>query len=207
MFESTIGARSDLPFILRISKLFADPLRIKIVYELSMRPMSPKEFFEEFGGGSLSRVSRHFKTLLKYDWIELVDEKSGGRRRGAVEHFYRATDSPEFDERIWADLPSPLKEEITWQVFATLAERVKEAMEAKTIDARPERFLTWSSACYDEIGWKRVLAKTMELYNFIGEEQEASNGRVAKSGEKPIPVVMGLIVIETPSSTQRPKAP
>jgi hypothetical protein len=180
---------------------------MKIVYELSMRSMSPKEFFDEFGGGSLSRVSRHFKTLLKYDWIKLVDEKSGGRRRGAVEHFYRATDSPVFDGQIWADLPPLLKEEITWQVFATLAERVKEAMEAKTIDARPERHLTWSSARYDKIGWERILAKTMELYDFIAEEQEAVNERMAESGEKPIPVVIGLAVFETPSSTERPKAP
>jgi DNA-binding transcriptional ArsR family regulator len=207
MFESRAGAISKLPFILRVSKLFGDPLRIKIVYELSMRPMSPKEFFMEFGGGSLSRVSRHFKTLRDYDWIELIDEKSGGRRRGAVEHFYKATGPAVFDEAIWADLPETFKEEITWQVFATYAERVKEAMEAGTIDARPERHLTWSSARYDEVGWKRILAKTNELYDLIAEEQEAANQRMTESGEEPIPVVVGLSVFEMPSYADQPKAP
>ncbi len=207
MFESSAGSTSKLPFILRMSKLFADPLRIKILGELSMRDMSPKQFFEEFGGGSLSRVARHFKALAEYDWLELVDEKSGGARRGAVEHFYRATGPGVFDESNWADLPETLKEMMTWQVFATYSERFKEAMEAGTIDARDERHLTWSPALYDQLGWERILAKTMALYEFISEEQEEAKLRMAKSGEEPIPVIVALSVFETPKSSDRPKAP
>lgn len=207
MFESSSGSTSKLPFILRMAKLFADPLRIKILSELSMRDMSPKQFFAEFGGGSLSRVARHFKALFDYDWIELVEEKSGGRRRGAVEHFYRATGPGVFDESNWADLPETLKEMITWQVFETYAERFKEAMLAGTIDARDERHLTWSPALYDQVGWERVLAKTMELYEFIAEEQAEARQRMAKSGEEPIPVIVALSVFETPKSSDRPKAP
>jgi DNA-binding transcriptional ArsR family regulator len=207
MFETIAGTKSKLPVLLRMSKLFADPLRIRILSELTMRPMSPKQFFQEFGGGSLSRVARHFKALRDYDWIELVDEKSGGRRRGAVEHFYCATEAAVFDESVWDDLPGPMKEMISWQVFATYAEQVKEAMEAGTIDARPERHLTWSPARYDQLGWERILAKTMELYEFIAEEQKAANKRMAKSGEEPIPLVVGLSVFEVPSSAGKPKAP
>jgi DNA-binding transcriptional ArsR family regulator len=207
VFESSAGTTSKLPFILRMAKLFGDPLRLKIVYELSMRPMSPKQFFEEFGGGSISRVARHFKVLADYDWIELVGEKSGGRRRGAVEHFYRATKSVAFDEANWADLPDTLKEMITWQTFATYAEIFKEAMEAGTIDARDERHLTWSSARYDETGWRRILGKTKDLFDFIAEEQVASNQRVAESGEETIPVIVALSVFETPKKADQPKAP
>jgi DNA-binding transcriptional ArsR family regulator len=206
VFESSAGAASKLPFLLRMAKLFADPLRIRIVSELTMRPMSPKEFYEEFGGGSLSRVSRHFKVLFEYDWIELVEEKSGGARRGAIEHFYRATEPAVFDEANWGDLPETIKERVTWQVFATYVEQFKEALEAGTIDARPERHLTWSPALYDELGLKRILAKTMELYEFIGEEQTASNERMAESGEEPIPLIVALSVFETPSRTNQPKS-
>jgi hypothetical protein len=207
VFESSAGATSKLPFLLRMAKLFADPLRIKILGELSMRDMSPKQFFEEFGGGSLSRVARHFKVLFEYDWLELVEEKSGGARRGAVEHFYRATGPGVFDESNWADLPTVLKKMVTWQIFATYAERVKEAMEAGTIDSRDDRHLTWSPALYDEIGWKRILAKTMELYEFIYEEQDNAKVRMAESGEEPIPTIVALSVFETPSKADQPKAP
>ncbi len=207
MFESSAGGTSKLPFILRMAKLFADPLRIRILSELTMRPMSPKQFFEEFGGGSLSRVARHFKALFDYEWIELVEEKSGGRRRGAVEHFYRATEPAIFEEDNWADLPETLKEMITWQVFATYTEQFKEAMKAETVDARPERHLTWSPALYDQVGWERILAKTMALYEFIAEEQVDANARMEKSGEEPIPLIVALSVFETPKSSDRPKAP
>ncbi len=206
MFETSAGRTSKLPFLLRMAKLFADPLRIRIVSELTMRPMSPKQFFEEFGGGSLSRVSRHFKVLVEYDWIELIEEKSGGARRGAVEHFYQAAEPAVFDEANWADLPETLREMITWQVFATYAEQFKEAMEAGTIDARPERHLTWSPALYDRLAWERILARTMELYEFIGEEQAAANERMAKSGENPTPLIVALSVFETPTHADQPKS-
>jgi hypothetical protein len=207
VFESSAGSTSKLPFLLRMAKLFADPLRIRIVSELTIRPMSPKQFFEEFGGGSLSRVARHFKVLFEYDWIELVDEKTGGARRGAVEHFYQAPEAAVFDEANWADLPATIKEMVTWQIFETYAERFKEAMEAGTIDARNDRHHTWSAALYDEIGWKRILAKTMELYELVAEEQAAANERIAESGEEPIPTIVALSVFETPSRADQPKMP
>lgn len=204
MFELSSDPNSKLPFLLRLSKLFADPIRVRILSELTMRPMSPKQFFAEFGGGSLSRVARHFKVLFDYDWVVLVEEKSGGQRRGGVEHFYRAVEPAVFEENNWADLPDALKEMVTWQLFATYGEQFKEAMVARTIDARPERHITWSPALLDQIGWERILVKAMEFYNCIGEEQEASNERTAKTGEKPIPVLVAISVFETPP---KPKSP
>jgi DNA-binding transcriptional ArsR family regulator len=204
MFELSSDPNSKLPFLLRMSKLFADPIRVRILSELTMRPMSPKQFFAEFGGGSLSRVARHFKVLFDYDWVVLVEEKSGGQRRGGVEHFYRAVEPAVFEEDNWADLPEALQEMVTWQLFATYAEQFKEAMVARTIDARPERHITWSPALLDSVGWKRVLGKAMEFYNFISEEQEASNERTAETGEKPIPVLIAISVFETPP---KPKSP
>jgi hypothetical protein len=50
----------------RLAVVHDYPLRMKIVTELYMREMSPKEFFDEFGGGSISRVCRHFEKLAEY---------------------------------------------------------------------------------------------------------------------------------------------
>src|SRR5262245_11366280 len=100
-----------------MGQVFGDPLRIQIVGELNPREMSPKQFFEEFGGGSLSRVSRHFDLLAEYDWIYLVRTESGGKRRGAVEHFYRATGPAMFDETSWPEVPDSLKNAFTGRTF------------------------------------------------------------------------------------------
>jgi DNA-binding transcriptional ArsR family regulator len=56
-----------------MAKVFADSLRIQILAELNMREMSPKQFFEEFGGGSIPRVSRAFEVLGRI-WLADLGE-------------------------------------------------------------------------------------------------------------------------------------
>ena len=124
--------RSRLPYTLRVAKLMADELRMKIVMELNMREMSPKEFYEEFGGGTLPRVSRAFDVLYEYGWLRLIRTETGGKRRGAVEHFYRATQPAVFYNDTWAPLPKSMKEMISGGVFGELVKRASTAKLAVT---------------------------------------------------------------------------
>ena len=48
----------------------------------------------------------HVRVLEKYDCIELVDTK---QRRGATEHFYRATRRQFLSNREWARMPESLR--------------------------------------------------------------------------------------------------
>jgi DNA-binding transcriptional ArsR family regulator len=198
MADSAQGAKSKTFFEVRIAKVFADPLRIKILAELNMRDMSPKQFFEEFGGGSLSRVSRHFDVLVEYDWLYLVEKKSGGKRRGAVEHFYRATGPAVFDTPTWSGIPGSMKEIVSWRIFETFAERVREAIEAGTIDARDDRHFTWTPILMDQLGWDNVIAKVDTLFESLFDEQAAASLRLAESGEDPILMTVALAAFESP---------
>ena len=47
-----------------------------------MREMSPTVFFDEFGGGSLPRVLKHFEKLAMAHWLWLERTEAGGQRRG-----------------------------------------------------------------------------------------------------------------------------
>jgi DNA-binding transcriptional ArsR family regulator len=201
--DSRTGAKSQVPFMLRIAKVFADPLRLKILTELNMRTMSPKQFFEEFGGGSLSRVSRHFEVLVEYGWLRLVGTKSGGKRRGAVEHFYRATGPAVFDNETWAGLPRSMRGLFTWKTFEQFAERVKEATEADTIDARDDRHFTWTPVLVDQVGWENVIARVDALFEFLFEELARARLRMAESGEEPIPMTVALAAFESPKDSVR----
>jgi hypothetical protein len=203
--NSAIRVKSKWPLMLRLAKVFVDPLRMKIMAECSMREMSPKEFHEEFGGGSLSRVSRAFELLAEYDWLHQTRTETGGRRRGAVEHFYRATDSAMFDESTWPDVPPVLKNTFTWRAFETFAAQVTEAMEAGTIDAREDRHFTWTPLRLDQEGWETVIARIDALFYFLSEAQEEANARMAESGEEPIPMTVALAAFESPKD--RPKEP
>lgn len=195
--------KSKAPLTVRIAKVFADPLRMKVLAELNNRVMSPKQFFDEFGGGTLTRVWRQFRTLEEYDWVEQVSKKSGGKRRGAVEHFYRATGPAVFDNATWSDIPDSMKEMVSWRIFETLTDQVKEAMEGGTIDARDDRHFTWTPLRLDQQGWDSVIAKVDSLFESLFEEQEEARIRLAESGEEPIPMTVALAAFESPKEAKK----
>lgn len=203
MTKLKAGIKSHLPYTLRMAKVFSDSLRIQILAELNVREMSPKQFFDEFGGGTLSRVSRAFEVLNEYGWLDQTRTETGGRRRGAVEHFYRATGPAMFEEDTWSEVPDVMKNIFTWRAFLTLGERVKEALEAGTMDAREDRHFTWMPLRLDQKGWEAVMGRLLALFYFLYEEQEAANARMAESGEDPIPMTVALAGFESPKDTEK----
>lgn len=198
-------ARTPLavPYTTRLAKLMADELRMKIVMELNLREMSPKSFFEEFGGGSIARVSRAFDLLAEYGWIYETRTETGGRRRGAVEHFYRATGPAVFYDDSWAPLPRSMKEMISGGIFEELVAQVRAAMEAGTIDARDDRHFSWMLRRLDQKGWENVIGWIDDLFRRVLKEQEEANLRMAESGEAPIPVTVALAAFESPKDSTR----
>lgn len=195
--------KSKWPLMLRLSKVFADPLRMKILAECNMREMSPKLFHKEFGGGSLSRVSRAFEVLVEYDWLCQTKTETGGRRRGAVEHFYRATGAAVIDEPFWAQVPDTMKSLVSWRILETFLEKAKEALKAGTIDARADRHLTWTPLRLDRQGWENVIAQVDALFYSLFEEQEEASLRLEESGEEPIPMIVALAAFESPKDTEK----
>lgn len=197
------GPQLAVPYTLRVAKLMADELRMKIVMELNMREMSPKGFHDEFGGGSISRVSRAFDLLAEFGWLRQTRTETGGKRRGAVEHFYRATQPAVFYDEAWSPLPKSMKEMISGGIFEELVERIKEAMEAGTIDAREDRHFSWMPLRLDQQGWEDVIAKVDDLFHWLFEEQEEANLRMAETGEEPIPMTVALAAFESPKDTEK----
>jgi hypothetical protein len=193
----------DVPYTLRLAKVMADKLRQKIVMELNLREMSPKKFYAEFGGGSIARVSRAFDLLAEFGWLELTRTETGGERRGAVEHFYRATQAAVFYDDVWAPLPKSMKEMISGGIFEELVGRVKEALEAGTLNARDDHHLTWTPLRLDQEGWAKVVGRLLEIFYFLFEEQERANLRMAETGEEPIPMTVALAAFESPKDTEK----
>lgn len=185
--------------ISRLAVVFADPIRLKIVTELFRREMSPSQFYGLHGGGSVPRVDRHFKRLAEHGWVRLVREVTGGSRRGSTEHFYRAPELPMFDGETWATLPAPLKAVYSWGTLEEFAERVREALEAGTFDARDERHFTWTPLVLDELGRRRVLGEIDFFFYSLLEEQADARVRSSASVERPIHATVGLTAFDSPS--------
>ena len=181
----------------RMSVVFAVELRLKIVCELYMREMSPTRFYEEFGGGSISRVTRNFERLAEAGWLEYIrKEGPGGRRRGGIEHFYRATELAYFNAETWALLPYSIRVAFSWSSFKQIADRLRTAIEAGWVEARSKGDLTSESLRLDGVGWANVIDAITAHFDFIFEEQKASALRIARSGDETIRASVVQIAFE-----------
>src|ERR1700742_4471928 len=134
----------------RIAKALAHPLRARILQRLGERVASPGDLALELGA-PLGVVSYHVRMLRDYDCVELVRTEP---RRGALQHFYRATARPTLDEDQWRTLPSGLRKELA-------GETVQELVNTRT----PLEL--------DERGYKKLnklLARTIEQVHTIASE-------------------------------------
>lgn len=193
-----LGKRAQRRYLKRLSVVFSSSLDLRIVTETYIEPQSAARFYKKHGGGSSGRVDRHFKKLAKHDWLRLVRiVKPGAGRRGGEEHIYRATELAVFDDETWALLPYSLKAFFSWRSVTQLAERIREAMEAGTFDARPNRHLTWTPFAVDQLGWERVVEAVNALFASLFEEQEDAKLRMQESGAAPLVATVGLLAFES----------
>jgi DNA-binding transcriptional ArsR family regulator len=200
-----VRVNAEPSFFTRLAVVLADPIRLEIVTELHMREMSSTEFHEAFGGDSLTKVNRHFIKLAEHGWLRLVRKESGrGNRRGAPEHFYRATELAVFDPETWAKLPYSIRSAFSRRIFEQFAQRAHEALEAGTFDSRPERYLTWTPVVLDKRGWDQLIAAEDALYESLAQEQADAKLRIAKSAAEPMMATIALAGFESPMKGRRP---
>lgn len=152
------------------------------------RPASTTELAKELGE-SVNAVWHHVDKLLKLGCIELVETK---RRRGAHEHFYRATVRHFFDAEAWETVPKQERLTITMGVLRLIAGDVDEAIQAQTVDAL-DRHLSRTLMNLDSEGWAEANALLGETLEKLLEIREKATMRMAKTGEKPIRASVSLM--------------
>ena len=163
----------------RIAKALAHPLRARILQRLGERVASPGDLALELGA-PLGVVSYHVRMLRDYDCVELVRTEP---RRGALQHFYRATARPTLDEDQWRTLPSSLRRELAGETIAELVDDLRKASEAGTLEDA-DVVVTRTPLEVDERAFKklnRLLARTHEQALQIAAESAARQGE--KSSE------------------------
>ncbi len=136
----------------RLAKALAHPLRVAIMTALEDRTASPSELEAELPA-SLGTVSYHVRKLARLGLIELVGE---ARRRGAVEHYYRATPRVPITDEAWAQIPVAVKRELAQRVLEEIGRYVEE--NGATLNHRSrERDAPNSPLSADAERWRRTL--------------------------------------------------
>lgn len=187
------------PLFQRLAPVLEDDLRLDIVGESNEREISVPQFHHEFAGANRAVVARRFQGLESGGWLGRGRTESGGKRRAGVEQFYRATKPAIRNLDLSTDPLVGLAGAESWQAFECLCELSRDAVAEGTFDRRPDRFLSWSLIRLDRQGWDSVVAGIESLSQLIAEEQRLARRRMAKSGEKSIPLTVGLGAYEAPS--------
>lgn len=186
----------------RLVKALAHPLRVEILIILNERMASPNELSKELEEG-LSQVSYHVKVLKDFECIEMVKTEP---RRGAVEHYYRATARAFLTDREWQKLPESIKPGMSAAVMKMLIGDVIEAMNGGTFDSRDDRHMSWTPGVVDEQGWTESVELINETLDRAIAIHTASAKRLAKSGEEGIPATTVLMNFEgLPAETKSAK--
>jgi DNA-binding transcriptional ArsR family regulator len=176
----------------RLVKALAHPLRVEILTILNERMASPNELSKELEEG-LSQVSYHVKVLKDFECIEMVKTEP---RRGAVEHYYRATERAFLTDRDWKALPESVKPGVSSSAIQVIFDDVVGALAGGTFDKRDDRHISWTPGVVDEQGWTESVDLVAETLERLIKIHAASAKRLSKSGEDGMPATAVLMNFE-----------
>ncbi|HKA66367.1 MAG TPA: hypothetical protein VKG03_00520 [Solirubrobacterales bacterium] len=184
----------------RLVKALAHPLRVQILEVLTERIASPNRLSEQLGT-DLSHVAYHTRALDKCGCLQLVDT---AQKRGATEHFYKASPGSFVGDRAWRKVPRSVRGGFSAAWLQTFLDKFVAALEAGTIDNRDDTILSWMPVLLDEQGWKEATAIMEEATDRVLAVQARSNQRLARANEwkQAISAVVALANFETGGSRQ-----
>lgn len=181
----------------RLVKALSHPLRVQILEILTERIASPNRISTELQT-ALTHVAYHTRALDSYGLLQLVRT---AQRRGATEHFYKATPDAFLGDRAWREIPRSLLGGVSAATLQTFIDKAVDALEAGTLDGRDDTVFRWMPLLLDETGWEEVVAIMEEATNQALAAHLRSQDRLAVGGgEGATSSVIGLACFETAGS-------
>jgi DNA-binding transcriptional ArsR family regulator len=181
----------------QLAKALAHPLRVRILSSLYKGVSSPNLLSQELDE-PLGNVSYHVKTLLEYDCVELVKTEP---RRGAVEHFYRATERAFFSAGDWEKIPASARKGITGSILETIGQDATEALVAGSIEGRGDSHVSRSPLVLDDKGWSDVTELLATTLDRALEIQAEATARLDGKKSDAISTKLAILHFESPAAT------
>jgi hypothetical protein len=180
-----------------VAKAFAHPLRVQILIILNERVASPNLLSQELDQ-SLNLVAYHVRVLEKYDCIELVDTK---QRRGATEHFYRATRRQFLSDGEWSRMPAALRPGLSGAMLKAVFDDIEEAVTESTFDELEDRHLSRTPMVVDKEGWNQVSQLLGETLDRLLAIQAEASERLANSDEPAMLSKVQMLHFKSPEAS------
>jgi DNA-binding transcriptional ArsR family regulator len=181
-----------------VAKAFAHPLRVQILIILNEKVASPNMLAQQLDE-SLNLVAYHVRVLEKYDCIELVDTK---QRRGATEHFYRATRRQLLTDDQWAQMPASLRPGMATAVLKSIFEDIEAASKSGTLEEVDEVHISRTPVVLDKQGWGEVSDLLKGTFDQLMKIQAGASERVAAGEDEGILAKVHLLHFKSPKPNQ-----
>jgi len=183
----------------RLVRSVAHPLRIKILEALTDHVASPNALVGKLDAG-LSNIAYHTRALDRLGALELVET---AQRRGATEHFYKATPRAFLGDRDWRKVPPSLLGGVSAATLQTFLDKAVAALDAGTLDGRDDTVFRWMPLFLDQQGWKEVVAILEEATNLALAAHLRSQDRLSEADGRPaVSTVVGMAAFETAGSLE-----
>lgn len=176
----------------RLVRALGHPLRVKILEVVQLRNASPSELTEMLQA-PLGNVAYHVRVLEKCGCIEQV---ATARRRGAVEHYFRARPRSYIGHQDWRKVPKSMRDSVTGASLGTFFDRAADALESGTMDARDDTTLSWMPMAVDQAGWAEVAAVFQAVNNRLEAIHALCRRRLEGGDEVTIPLIVGMAAFE-----------
>jgi predicted transcriptional regulator len=167
---------------LAISYAVNHPVRLDCLAILIVRTASASEIARELGI-TVTTASHHVGELHKDGVVEYVRTEMGGSRRGAAEHYYRATALPEVTDEDWLAMPHDGRRQMAGRVLQAIVAQSLAALRCQTMEVDDHLHLGWQAMEVDEEGEEEVATALAEVSERFKTIKERCRARIEKSGE------------------------
>lgn len=160
-------------------------------------PLSPAEVARELEA-DLKDVSYHVRKLNDFNCIEEVENR---HVRGAVEHFYRATEMHMIDTEEWAELAEvepQMAEALTDEFMQSIVDDYTASRHAGVVALDDEFWIVRTPLVLDEKGLQEALEAAATYEGEINEIAARSAKRRAADGAHEVPVSSSVAFFKMP---------
>jgi DNA-binding transcriptional ArsR family regulator len=192
-------AAARLPVLVdpRLVRGLSHVLRQHILLATLQREISPNELSKALGEG-LSQVSYHVKVLQK-DCDGLIEQTRTEPRRGAVEHYYRASAKTLLPASTWRRLKKGLRAVVGAGLASDLFNDLADSLKAGKLQGAHDH-ISRTPLVLDAEGQRKVKAIAERATAEVESEQRATAKRMEKAngdGGKAVGYTFALLAFET----------
>jgi DNA-binding transcriptional ArsR family regulator len=172
----------------------AHPVRVKILELLNEESLAPVDVARKLAM-PLSNVSYHFRVLLELDSIEPVKTE---QRRGSIKTTYQSRINLMFRELCWNGVGGKAMSELLRATLKATAQRVADALTAKTFERRDDLHISLSTVSINEDSWIEIVGLCGMVMDRVAEIAREEADTEPQAGEQRLPVTVSLMAYESP---------